>query len=111
MPRLWGHHRASQGHLRRVRLPPNQEVAQLSGKGPSGLHGDPGDYEGFKAPYVVVLAQLGESIRVSGLLDDPKPEGVAVNLIGKKVKLGHQGVEHIEIYLRPGVVPLFSLVD
>jgi hypothetical protein len=48
---------------------------------------------------------------LTGLLDDPDPESVTMELIGKKVKMGHQVVEHMKYTSGPGVVPLFSLVD
>ena len=90
----------------------NQEVTQLSGEGAirtfTVIRVAP---EGFKAPYVVVLAQLREGPWLTGLLDAPQPESATMELIGKKVKLGHRVVEHMKYTSGPGVVPLFSLVD
>jgi len=90
----------------------NQEVTQLSGEGAirtfTVIRVAPED---FKAPYVVVLVQLREGPRLTGLLDDPQPERATMELIGKKVKMGHQVVEHMKDTSGPGVVPLFSLVD
>ena len=90
----------------------NQEVTQLSGEGVirtfTVIRVAPED---FKAPYVVVLVQLREGPRLTGLLDDPQPERATMELIGKKVKMGHQVVTHMKYTSGPGVVPLFSQVD
>ena len=67
--------------------------------------------EGFKAPYVVVLTQLREGPWLTGLLHSSEPESVTMKIIGKKVKLGHQVVQHMKHTAGEGVVPLFSLVD
>lgn len=81
----------------------NQEVTQLSGEGSirtfTVIRVAPED---FKAPYVVVLVQLREGPRLTGLLDDPQPERATMELIGKKVKLGHQVVEHMKYTSGPG---------
>ncbi len=90
----------------------NQEVTQLSGEGViktfTVIRVAP---EGFKAPYVVVLTQLREGPWLTGLLNSTNPESVTMELIGKKVKLGHQVVQHMKHTAGEGVVPLFSLVD
>jgi len=90
----------------------NQEVTQLSGEGTirtfTVIRVAP---EGFKAPYVVVLTQLREGPWLTGLLNSLEPESATMELIGKKVKLGHQVVQHMKHTAGEGVVPLFSLVD
>lgn len=90
----------------------NQEITQLSGEGTirtfTVIRVAP---EGFKAPYVVVLAQLREGPWLMGLLNSLEPESATMELIGKKVKLGHQVVQHMKHTAGEGVVPLFSLVD
>ncbi len=90
----------------------NQEVTQLSGDGTvktfTVIRVAP---EGFKAPYVVVLTQLREGPWLTGLLNGCDPETVTMEIIGKKVKLGHQVVQHLKHTAGEGVVPLFSLVD
>jgi uncharacterized OB-fold protein len=90
----------------------NQEITQLSGEGTirtfTVIRVAP---EGFKAPYVVVLTQLREGPWLMGLLNSLEPESATMELIGKKVKLGHQVVQHMKHTAGEGVVPLFSLVD
>jgi len=90
----------------------NQEITQLSGDGTiktfTVIRMAP---EGFKAPYVVVLAQLREGPWLTGLLNSRDPESATMELIGKKVTLGHQVVQHMKHTAGEGVVPLFSLVD
>jgi uncharacterized OB-fold protein len=90
----------------------NQEITQLSGDGTvrtfTVIRVAP---EGFKAPYVVVLVQLREGPWLTGLLNSGDPESASMELIGKKVKLGHQVVQHMKYTAGEGVVPLFSLVD
>ena len=90
----------------------NQEITQLSGEGTirtfTVIRVAP---EGFKAPYVVVLTQLREGPWLTGLLNSDEPESATMELIGKKVKLGHQVVQHMKHTAGEGVVPLFALVD
>ena len=90
----------------------NQEITQLSGDGTiktfTVIRVAP---EGFKAPYVVVLAQLREGPWLTGLLNGCDPESITMEIIGKKVKLGHQVVQHMKHTAGEGVVPLFSLTD
>ena len=79
----------------------NQEITQLSGDGTvktfTVIRVAP---EGFKAPYVVVLAQLREGPWLTGLLNSLDPESVTMDIIGKKVKLGHRVVQHMKQWLK-----------
>jgi uncharacterized OB-fold protein len=90
----------------------NQEIIRLSGDGTirtfTVIRVAP---EGFKAPYVVALVQLREGPWLTGLLNSREPESASMELIGRKVNLGHQVVEHMKYTSGAGVVPLFSLVD
>ncbi len=90
----------------------DQEVTQLTGDGTirtfTVIRVPP---EGFQAPYVVVLVQLREGPWLTGLLNGVEPDGASMELIGKKVKLGHKVVEHMRYTAGEGVVPLFSPVD
>jgi uncharacterized OB-fold protein len=90
----------------------NLEITQLSGEGTirtfTVIRMAP---EGYKAPYVVVLAQLREGPWLTGLLNSLDPESASMELIGKKVKLGHQVIRQMKHTAGEGVVPLFSLVD
>ncbi len=90
----------------------NQEVVQLTGDGAirtfTVIRVPP---EGFQAPYIVVLVQLREGPWLTGLLNGLDPDQATMELIGRKVKLGHQVVEHMRYTAGQGVVPLFSLTD
>jgi len=90
----------------------NQEITQLSGDGTiktfTVVRMAP---EGFKAPYVVVLAQLKEGPWLTGRLNCRDPESATMELIGKPVKLGHQVMQHMKHTAGEGVVPEFSLVE
>lgn len=48
--------------------------------------------EGLKAPYVVALAELEEGPWVMGNLEGVDAEKVTMDIIGKKVKIGHKVV-------------------
>ncbi len=89
----------------------DQEVVQLTGDGTirtfTVIRVAP---EGFQAPYVVVLVQLREGPWLTGLLNGVDPEKATMELIGRKVKLGHKVVEHMRYTAGEGVVPDFSLV-
>jgi len=90
----------------------DQEITQLSGDGTirtfTVVRVPP---EGFQAPYIVVLVQLREGPWLTGLLNGLDPDHATMEMIGKKVKLGHQAIEHMRYTAGQGVVPLFSLTD
>jgi uncharacterized OB-fold protein len=90
----------------------DQEITQLSGDGTirtfTVVRVPP---EGFQAPYIVVLVQLREGPWLTGLLNGLDPDHATMEMIGKKVKLGHQAIEHMRYTAGQGVVPLFSLID
>lgn len=90
----------------------HQEVTQLSGEGAirtfTVIRVAP---EGFQAPYIVVLAQLREGPWLTGLLEGLDPERAGMDLIGRKVRLGHKVIHHMKYTAGEGVVPAFSLID
>jgi uncharacterized OB-fold protein len=90
----------------------NQEVVELAGEGTiktfTVIRIAP---EGFKAPYIVVMVQLNEGPWLTGLLHGLDPDRAAMDLIGKKVRLGHQVVQHLKYTAGEGVVPVFSVLD
>jgi uncharacterized OB-fold protein len=90
----------------------NHEIIELSGSGIiktfTVIRVAP---EGFKAPYIVVNVQLKEGPWLVGLLDDLDPDRAGMELIGKKVRLGHKVIPHMRYTAAEGVVPLFSLSE
>jgi uncharacterized OB-fold protein len=88
----------------------NQEVTQLSGEGNirtfTVIRVAP---DGFEAPYIVVLVQLREGPWLTGLLEGLDPDQASMELIGKKVSLGHKVVPDMKFTSGEGVVPAFSL--
>lgn len=67
--------------------------------------------EGLQAPYIVVLVELGEGPWLMGNLHGIEPDRASMDLIGKRVKLGHKVVAQTQYTAGEGVVPLFSLED
>ncbi len=89
------------------------EIIQLSGKGeirtftqtfvaPQGRE--------CEAPYTVVLVELEEGPWIAGNLIDISPDGVNMDLIGKKVKLGHKIFPGDPYSAGPAARPVFSFV-
>jgi uncharacterized OB-fold protein len=90
------------------------EIIQLSGKGeirtftqtfvaPQGRE--------CEAPYTVVLVELDEGPWIAGNLIDISPGGVNMELIGKKVKLGHKIFPGDQYSAGPAARPVFSFVE
>jgi uncharacterized protein len=67
--------------------------------------------EGLEAPYIVVLAGLREGPWLMGNLEGIDPSAATMDLIGRRVKLGHRVVTGMQYTAGEGVVPLFSLAD
>lgn len=67
------------------------EVAEISGKGRvqtfTVIRVPP---EGFEAPYIVALVELDEGPWLMGNIVDLEPDKATMELIGRKVKLGHK---------------------
>ena len=87
----------------------NQEVTQLSGEGTirtfTVIRVAP---EGFKAPYVVVLAQLREGPWLTGLLNSLDPGERHHGAYRQKSEIGSSGGAAYETYgRRGGGAPLF----
>jgi uncharacterized OB-fold protein len=90
---------------------PNLEIIELSGKGeirtftqtfvaPLGRE--------CEAPYTVVLVELEEGPWIAGNLIDISPDGVNMDLIGRKVKLGHKIFPGDQYSAGPAARPVFS---
>lgn len=67
--------------------------------------------EGLQAPYLVVMVELEEGPWLMGNLEGLEPDQASMQLIGKRVKLGHKLVAKTQYTAGEGVVPLFSLVN
>ena len=63
-----------------------------------------------EAPYTVVLVELVEGPWIAGNLIDISPDGVTMDLIGKKVKLGHKVFPGDQYSAGPAARPVFSFV-
>lgn len=92
----------------------NLEITELSGKGkivtfttsnvaPLGRE--------VEAPYTIVLVELEEGAWIMGNLIDIDPSKVGMELIGRKVKLGHKVFPGDLYSAGEGVRPLFSFLD
>jgi len=89
----------------------NMEIVQLEGKGKIktfttifvAAEGREGE-----APYVVVLVELDEGPWVMGNLISIDPDEATMELIGKKVRMGHKVFPGDKYSAGEGVRPLFS---
>ena len=92
---------------------PDLEIIELSGKGeirtftqtfvaPQGRE--------CEAPYTVILVELEEGPWIAGNLIDISPDGVNMDLIGRKVKLGHKVFPGDQYSAGPAARPVFSFV-
>lgn len=87
------------------------EVVQLSGRGTvqtfTTIHVPPEGRE-TEAPYVVVLVELDEGPWLMGNLGGVDPTKVTMDIIGKRVKLGHAIFPGDKFSAGELVRPLFS---
>lgn len=90
----------------------DMEVIELSGKGeiqtfttvfvaPEGREGE--------CPYIIVIVGLEEGPWVMGNLTGIEPDKVTMDVIGKKVKMGHAVFPGDKYSSGEGVRPLFSI--
>jgi len=86
------------------------EVVELSGRGEiktfTVIRVAPED---FTAPYIVAMVELGEGPWVLGNLEGVDPDQASLELIGKKVAVGHKVMPPIRYSAGEGVVMTFSL--
>lgn len=64
-----------------------------------------------EVPYIIVLVELNEGPWLMGNLEGIDPKAASMELIGKKVKLGHKVFPGDKYSAGEGVSPLFSLID
>jgi uncharacterized OB-fold protein len=88
------------------------DIVELSGKGkiqtfttvfvaPEGREGE--------CPYVIVLVELDEGPWIMGNLTGVEPNKVTMEIMGKKVKMGHAVFPGDKFSAGDGARPLFSL--
>lgn len=92
----------------------NLEIVEMSGKGeirtftqtfvaPQGRE--------CEAPYTIVLVELEEGPWIAGNLIDIDPGKINMDLIGKKVKLGHKVFPGDQYSAGAAARPLFSFIS
>lgn len=64
-----------------------------------------------EVPYVIVLVELDEGPWLMGNLDGIDPKTASMEIIGKKVKMGHKVFPGDKYSAGEGARPLFSLVN
>ncbi len=64
-----------------------------------------------EVPYVIVLVELDEGPWLMGNLEGIDPNTASMELIGKKVKMGHKVFPGDKYSAGEGVSPLFTLVE
>jgi uncharacterized protein len=64
-----------------------------------------------ECPYIIVLVELDEGPWLMGNLYGVGPKAASMELIGKKVKMGHKVFPGDKYSSGEGVSPLFSLID
>lgn len=86
------------------------EITELSGKGEiktfTVIRVAP---EGLTAPYVVAMAELEEGPWVMGNLEGVDPDSVTMDVIGKRVMLGHKVIPPANFTAGEGVAITFLL--
>ena len=88
------------------------DIAELSGKGTirtfTVIRVAP---EGFEAPFIVGEAELEEGPWLMGNIIDVDPDQATMDLIGKKVKVGHQVFPGDKFSYGEVVVPTFTPIE
>ena len=64
-----------------------------------------------EVPYTIVLVELDEGPWIMGNLGDTDPEQATMELIGRKVKMGHRVFPGDKYSAGDGARPLFNLTD
>lgn len=62
-------------------------------------------------PYIIVMVELDEGPWIMGNLDGTDPAQATMELIGKKVKMGHKVFPGDKYSAGEGARPLFGLID
>jgi len=87
------------------------EVVNLSGKGEVKTYTitrvAP---EGLKAPYIVALVELEEGPWLMGNVENIDIENVDMDLIGKRVTVGHKVITGMNYTSGEGVTPTFTVI-
>jgi uncharacterized OB-fold protein len=64
-----------------------------------------------EVPYTIVMVELDEGPWLMGNLDGIDPKTASMEIIGKKVRMGHRVFTGDKYSAGEGVSPLFSLLD
>ena len=62
-------------------------------------------------PYTIVLVEMDDGPWLMGNLDGIEPEGVTMDIIGRRVRLGHRVFGGVKYSAGEAARPLFSLED
>jgi len=93
---------------------PDMEITELKGNGKIrtfttvyvGAEGREGE-----VPYTIVMVELDEGPWLMGNLDGIDPKQATMELIGKRVKMGHKVFPGDKYSAGEGARPLFSLIN
>lgn len=66
--------------------------------------------EGFRAPYIVAMAELEEGPWLVGNLEGVDPDEASMDLIGKRVSVGHKVLLSLPYTSGEAVTPVFKLI-
>jgi len=91
---------------------PDMEIVELEGKGKiqtfTTVYVAPEERQN-EAPYIIVLVELDEGPWIMGNLIDIDPTKATMELIGRRVKMGHKVFPGDRYSCGDGARPLFSL--
>jgi len=91
---------------------PNLDVVEMSGKGKIQTFTTAfvtSEGRESEVPYIIVLVELDEGPWIMGNLTDVDPNEATMELIGKRVKIGHKVFPGDKYSAGEGASPLFSL--
>ncbi len=92
---------------------PDLEITELAGRGKIRTFTTvfvPAEGRESEVPYTIVMVELDDGPWVMGNLDGIDPKEASMELIGKKVKMGHKVFPGDKYSAGEGARPLFSLV-
>jgi uncharacterized OB-fold protein len=93
---------------------PDMEIVELKGKGKirtfTTVNVAPEGRED-EVPYIILLVELDEGPWIMGNLGDIDPTQATMEIIGKKVKMGHKVFPGDKYSAGEGARPLFSLAN
>ena len=88
----------------------DMDIVDLSGKGEiktyTVIRVPP---EGFEAPYIVAMVELDEGPWVTGNIVDVDPDKTSMDMIGKRVSIGHKVVKGDKFSAGDGIALAFKV--